>query len=110
MRNLLVTTAVILAFSLPPLAVVLWPKEGAAVVVLATPDAAAVVGRAGGAMLALSDDRMSAITRADDDAPGFRARLKAAGARVVLAAPDDLACLATSSSPVASLTSREQQR
>jgi hypothetical protein len=110
MRNLLVTTAVILAFSLPPLAVALWPKEDSAVVVFAASDAAEVVGRAGGTMLALSDDRTYAITRAVDDAPGFRARLKAAGARVVLAAPDDLACLTSASSPVASLTSREQQR
>lgn len=110
MRELLVTTAVILAFSLPPSAVALWPKEDGAVVVLATPDAAAVVGRAGGAMLAMSDDRTSAITRTDDDTPGFRARLKAAGARIVLAAPSDLACLASPSSPVTSLTSREQQR
>lgn len=107
MRGLVTSTGLILAFSLPPLAVALWPKEGAAVVVLATPDAAAVIGRAGGAMLALSDDRTTAIVRADGDEAGFRDRLSAAGARIVLAAPDDLACLSTSATPVTSLTRRD---
>jgi hypothetical protein len=107
MRDFFVTTAVICAFSLPPLVVTLWPKEGAAVVVVATPDVTAVIGRAGGAMLALSDDGTTAITRSGDDAPGFRERLRAAGARVILAAPDELACLATPTMPVSSLTRRE---
>lgn len=110
MRNLAVSTAVILFFSLPPVAMALWPHDGAAVVVVATPGAAAVVGQAGGAVLALSDGDASAITRSATAEPGFLGRLRSAGARLVLAAPDDLACLATPTDPVASLSRREPAR
>lgn len=106
MRDFVLALAVILFFSLPPVAVALWPREGAAVVVLATPEAASVVGAAGGVLLALDADNTSALTRSDSSTVDFRARLTAAGARLVLAAPDDLACLATPSTPITSLTTR----
>jgi hypothetical protein len=109
MRDFVLSFALMLFFSLPPVAVALWPRDDAAVVVLATPDVAAVVGEAGGVLLALGDDGTSASTRSDGSTADFRARLVAAGARLLLAAPDDLACLATPSPSTTSLTKRSHR-
>lgn len=106
MRNFALSLTIVLFFSLPPVAVALWPREGAAVVVLATPEVAAVVGAAGGTILALDGDNTTALTRSAGSTADFRARLTAAGARLLLAAPDDLACLAIPSAPITSLTTR----
>lgn len=110
MRDVTVMVASILFFSLPPVAVALWPKDGEPVVVLATRDTGSIVAAADGAVLSLSDDHEVAVTRPRGGGGDFLARLRAAGAGLVLAAPDDLACLATPTTTSASLTRRDTRR
>ncbi|TBW34728.1 hypothetical protein EYW49_17560 [Siculibacillus lacustris] len=96
MLALLRSCLVVVAFALPPVAMALWPHADSAVVVIGTAPAGEVVATAAGTLLGLSDSGRTAVTRAArPDDTGFLARLRAAGARLVLAAPDDLACLTT---------------
>lgn len=95
------------AFSLPPVAVALWPSPDEPVVVLGD-DVLATMSEAGGQLIAVSEDRRSVITQVSDgDRSGFIARLRRAGALAVLAAPSNAACTIT---PTRSFSSANDPR
>jgi len=106
-RNVTLSTAVVALFALPPVAVALWPSANEPVVVVGD-DVLTIMSKAGGNLIATSEDRRSVVTRggADGD-PDFVARLFRAGARAVLAAPSSATCTIT---PTRSFSSASDPR
>lgn len=81
------------AFTLPSVAMALWPKEGIDVVVVGSVDAAEIVARADGALVGLSDGHRLAVARPANGGIGeFVSRLRKAGAHLIIAAPQDSGC------------------
>jgi len=100
MRDLFIAGSFSLAATLAPFVAALAPQDGAPVAVILAPwaetgEAVEVVAAADGALLAASGGGRVAIARAD--APGFAARLYAAGAALVIDAGAAAGCLSLAS-------------
>lgn len=94
-RNFTISTAVVALFALPPVAVALWPDADDPVVVVGD-DVLTIMSKAGGSLIATSEDRRSVVTRGGDgEGSDFVARLFRAGAHAVLAAPSSATCTIT---------------
>jgi hypothetical protein len=96
MRDLFIAGSFSLAATLAPFAAALAPQDGVPVAVILAPwadtgEAVEVVAAAQGSLLAASGSGRVAIARAD--APGFAARLYAAGAALVIDAGAAAGCL-----------------
>lgn len=95
LRNIAVSSAIVALFALPPVVVALWPSADDPVVVIGD-DVLTIMTKAGGRLIATSEDRRSVVTHGGDD-PDFVARLFRSGARAVLAAPSAATCTITPS-------------
>lgn len=108
LRQLLLSTSIVVGFSVPPVIVALWPSDQGPVAVLFTNDAVSVMSEAGGRILTTSDDRRSLVTQAPrDETSGFVARLLRNGARFVVAAPTAVGCTITPQRSFSSTTDPE---
>lgn len=105
LRRLVTSVLIVFGFSVPPVAVALWPRDQGPVAVFFTDDAVSVMAGAGGRVLTTADDHRSVVTRAHgDEAPGFVARLFRNGARLVVAAPAAVGCTITPQRSLSSMT------